>query len=90
MCHYVFVDLPGHRRYVEPNMEDIPVPTDNTFDVTLPATHSVSIVAFHLDRSSDKSHCCFSLTWMLSFDINGKQLMCFLIFKDKIKLIHNI
>ncbi|KMQ87897.1 protein cereblon-like protein [Lasius niger] len=34
------VDLPGHRRYVEPNMEDIPVPTDNTFDVTLPATHS--------------------------------------------------
>ncbi|KAL6433699.1 hypothetical protein ACFW04_005755 [Cataglyphis niger] len=34
------LDLPAHRRYVETIMEDIPVPTENTFDVTLPATHS--------------------------------------------------
>lgn len=27
-------------------MEDIPVPAENTFDVTLPATHSVSIHLF--------------------------------------------
>lgn len=43
MYHDIFVDLPAHRRYVEANMEDIPVPTENTFDVTLPATHSVSV-----------------------------------------------
>lgn len=37
----IFVDLSGNR--LEFNMEDVPVPSENTFDVTLPATHSVNI-----------------------------------------------
>lgn len=35
------IDLSSNR--LESNMEDVPVPSENTFDVTLPATHSVSI-----------------------------------------------
>jgi hypothetical protein len=41
MSYNIFVDLSSNR--LEPNMEDIPVPSENTFDVTLPAAHSVSI-----------------------------------------------
>lgn len=42
MINYnMFVDLSSNR--LESNMEDVPVPSENTFDVTLPATHSVSI-----------------------------------------------
>lgn len=41
MNYNIFIDLPSNR--LELNMEDVPVPSENTFDVTLPAAHSVSI-----------------------------------------------
>lgn len=41
MNYIFFVDLSNNR--LESNMEDVPVPSENTFDVTLPATHSVSM-----------------------------------------------
>lgn len=45
MMNYIFfVDLSNNR--LDSNMEDVPVPSENTFDVTLPATHSVSFPVF--------------------------------------------
>lgn len=41
MNYNTFIDLTSNR--LELNMEDVPVPSENTFDVTLPAAHSVSI-----------------------------------------------
>lgn len=41
LLYNTFIDLSSNR--LEPNMEDIPVPSENTFDVTLPAAHSVRI-----------------------------------------------
>lgn len=41
MNYNTFIDLTSNR--LELNMEDVPVPSENTFDVTLPAAHSVSM-----------------------------------------------
>jgi len=41
MSSNIFLDLSSNR--LELNMDDVPVPSENTFDVTLPAAHSVSL-----------------------------------------------